>query len=83
MLTNPITRYTPPAKTPPEIQVTDTSAGPVPPRSRRARTLMAHAIVYVSLALAIYIVLRGDTAQLAMVLPYLAGLLQLVLKAQQ
>jgi hypothetical protein len=83
MQPNPITRYTPPANTPPEIQITDTSTGPVPPHSGRTATLMAHAIVYVSLALAIYIVLRGDTAQLAMVLPYLAGLLQLVLKAQQ
>ena len=47
-----------------------------------ARTpgLLVPAIIYVSLALAIYIVVRGDTAQIALILPYLAGVLQILVR---
>jgi hypothetical protein len=75
MATRDIVRYVPSPRPVPEVRI---STAPV---QRSTATLMPRAIVYVSLALAIYIVVRGDTAQLALVLPYLAGLLQLVLKA--
>ena len=60
-----------------------------PPRSITVRTvatatrtpdLLVPAIIYVSLALAIYIVVRGDTAQIALTLPYLAGVLQILVR---
>jgi hypothetical protein len=75
MVSQDIVRYVPSPRPVPEVRITTNQA------KHSKKTLMPRAIVYVSLALAIYIVIRGDTAQLALVLPYLAGLLQLVLKA--
>jgi hypothetical protein len=76
--TSPIVRYQAPPHPPTPKVTRDT---PPPPR-RLVPTRMPQAIVYVSLALAIYITVRGDTAQIALILPYLAGVLQLVFKAR-
>ena len=77
MATNSIVRYQ--AAPPPPAPEVILESRPSPRKS--TATLMPQAIVYISLALAIYITVRGDTAQLALILPYLAGVLQLVLKA--
>ena len=59
---------------PPAITVRTVAASP------RRPDLLVPAIIYVSLALAIYIVVRGDTAQIALILPYLAGVLQILVR---
>ncbi len=59
---------------PPSITVRTVAAG------ARTPDLLVPAIIYISLALAIYIVVRGDTAQIALTLPYLAGVLQILVR---